>query len=88
MSLKGKLPIFINSFLTECFFNVRVGSSLSNLYDQEMSVPQVIVLSVTHFNIKIIDIVKCMNPGIGCLLYVDDFLIYYKSKKYTINRKK
>ena len=40
---------------------VRVGSTLSDLYDQEQGVPQGGVLSTTLFNIKINDIVKCLD---------------------------
>ena len=40
---------------------VRVGSSLSDYYDQEQGVPQGGVLSTTLFSIKINDIVKCLG---------------------------
>ena len=44
-------------------------------------------LSVTLFSIKINNIVKCLNPGVDCSLYVDDFLICYRSKHVrTIER--
>ena len=85
--LKGKLPNFINSFLSNRNFNVRVGTSLSDIHNQEMGVPQGSILSVTLFSIKINDIVKCLNPGVDCSLYVDDFLICYRSKNiHTIER--
>ena len=45
-----------------------------------MGVPQGSILSVTLFNIKINNIVKCLNLGVEGSLYVDDFLIYCKSK--------
>lgn len=76
MGLKGRLPIF----LTEYVFNVRVSTTLSDLYYQEIGVPQGGILSVTLFNIKINDIVKCLKPGIDCSLYIDNFFIYYRSK--------
>ena len=59
---------------------VRLGSSLSDYYDQEQGVPQECVLSTTLFNIKINDIVKCLGHLIECSLYVDDFCIWYRSK--------
>ena len=32
------------------------------------------------FGLKINSIVKAIPPGVDCLLYVDDFLICYRSK--------
>ena len=66
---------------------VRVGSSLSDYYDQEQGVPQGGVLSTTFFSIKINDIVKCLGNLTDCSLYVDDFCICYRSKSMaTIER--
>jgi len=87
LGLKGRLPSFISSFLSDREFKVRVGSTLSDLHEQEMGVPQGSILSVTLFNIKINSITKCLTPGVDCSLYVDDFLICYRSKHmHTIER--
>lgn len=60
---------------------------MSEAHDQEQGVPQGSILSVTLFSLKINNIVKCLNPGIDCSLYVDDFLICYRSKNmHTIER--
>lgn len=40
MGLKGRLPNFISNFLSDRHFNVRVNSTMSDLYNQEMGVPQ------------------------------------------------
>jgi hypothetical protein len=53
MGLRGNLPIFVSNFLTERQFKVRLGSTYSNLHDQENGVPQGSILSVTLFSIKI-----------------------------------
>jgi len=45
-----------------------------------MGVPQGNILSVTLFGLKINSIVKAISPGVECYLYVDDFLICYRSK--------
>lgn len=79
-SVKVELKIFINSILTERVFNARVGTILSDLHDKEMCVPQGSILSVTFFNIKIKDIVKRLNLGFDCSVYIDDFLICCRSK--------
>ena len=78
--LKGRLPTFINNFLSDRNFKVCVGTNLSDSQDQEEGVQQGSILSVTLFSIKINNIVKALNPGIDCSLYVDDFLICYRSK--------
>ena len=56
LGLRGRLPTFIESFLADRTMQVRLGSTLSDLYDQEQGVPQGGVLSTTLFNIKINDI--------------------------------
>ena len=87
IGLKGRLPIFVQNFLSNREFKVRVGSTLSEAHNQEQGVPQGSILSVTLFSLKINNIVKCLNPGVDCSLYVDDLLICYRSKNMnTIER--
>ena len=57
-----------------------MGSTLSDLYDQEQGVPQGGLLSTTFFNIEINDIVKCLDNLTDCSLYVDDFCICFRSR--------
>ena len=80
IGLRGHLPQFISNFLSNRSFNVRVGSTLSDTYEQEQGVPQGSILSPTLFNIKINNIAKCIDDDVDCSLYVDDFLICYRSK--------
>ena len=82
--LRGRLPIFIAAFLDERLFRVRVGNTLSGAREQEMGVPQGCILSVTLFSIKINSIVKAINPGVDCSLYVDDFVICFCSRNMDI----
>ena len=82
--LRGRLPLFIEGFLKNRQFQVRVASTLSQLQYQEMGVPQGSILSVTLFGLKINSIVKSISPGVECSLYVDDFLICYRSKYINI----
>jgi len=82
--LRGRLPIFIAGFLKDRKFQVRLSSCLSMLHDQEMGVPQGSILSVTLFGLKINFIVNAISPGVECSLYVDDFLICYRSKHISI----
>ena len=79
IGLRGRLPNFILNLLSDRSFNVRIGSTLSDTFEQEQGVPQGSILSPTLFNIKINNIVKCVNDT-DSSLYVDDFGIFYKSK--------
>ena len=79
IGLRGRLPNFISNFLSDRSFNVRRGSTLSDAFEQEQGVPQGSNLSPTLFNIKINNIVKCVNDT-DSSLYVGDFGIFYKSK--------
>lgn len=82
--LRGRLPNFISNFLSDRHFRVRMGSFLSDLFDQEMGVPQGSILSVTLFSLKINNIVNCLPVGVRGSLYVDDFLICYRSKNMRL----
>ena len=79
--LRGHLTNFISNFLENRQFKVRIGSTLSDLYDQEMGVPQGSILSVTLFALKINGIVNCINPGTESSLFVDDFSACCRSKQ-------
>ena len=75
IGLKGNLPRFPSNFLSNRCFKVKVRSSFS-----EQGVPQGSILSPTLFNIKINNIIKCLDDDVNCSLYVDDFLICYRLK--------
>ena len=60
--LEGRMIIFIQNFLQDRRFRVRMGEVFSE-EKQGMGVPQGSVLSVTLFNIKIDNIVKNINSG-------------------------
>ena len=84
---EGRLPNFIKSFLEDRTIQVRVGSTLSDLYDQEQGVPQGAILSTTLFNVKLNDIINCLDYKTDGSLYVDDFCICFRSKNMrTIER--
>ena len=86
LGLEGRMPIFIQNFLQDRRFRVRIGEVFSEEKQEEMGVPQGSVLSVTLFNIKINYIVKNINSGTNFALYVDEFLIcYIPHRKTTSN---
>ena len=80
MGLRGNLPIFIGNFLSDRTFQIHLGTILSDkIFHQEEGVPQGAILSTTLFDVKINDTVKQIDPGVECSLYVDDFVIMYRS---------
>ena len=79
LGLKGRLPFLFKIFLSDRTFNVRIGNTLSDIFEQEQGVPQGSILSPTLFGIKINDIVKCVKD-IDCSLFVDDFGKFIRSK--------
>ena len=75
--LRGKMPIFIAKFLINRKFSVRIGDTLSEIYDQEEGVPQGSILAVMLFILILNNIMKCLGNGIDGSLYLDDFLICF-----------
>ena len=56
--LRGRMPIFISTFLDNRNVRVRIGSTFSDPFEQEMRVPQGSILSVTFFSLKINSLAK------------------------------
>ena len=80
MGLCGNLPIFNGDFLSDRTFQVHLGTILSDkIFHQKEGVQQGAILSTTSFNVKINNIMKQVDPGVECSLYVDDFVIMNKS---------
>ena len=79
MGFRGRMPQCIDSFFKSRQFKVRVGSTFSDSFDQEMGVPQGAILSVTLFSIKINSLAKVLNDHIDGSLFVDDFSISCRS---------
>ena len=79
MDLRGRLPLLIQNLLSERKFQVRVGTSLSDLYDQEMGVPLGSILFGTLFIVKINGITRCIRTSVDKPLFVYDFSFSYRS---------
>ena len=75
LGLRGHLPKFITAYLNDRRFRVRLGTTLSEFFDQEEGYPQGGILSVTLFMIKINSIIECIKANIDPSLFVDDFSI-------------
>ena len=72
LGLRGRLPIYIGAFLERRKFQVAVGNSTSDEFEQTAGVPQGSILSVTLFSIKINSIANIIPPDIHASLFVDD----------------
>ena len=75
VGLRGRMPMFIQNFLSNRVFRVRLGSIYSDMYEQEMGVPQGSILSVTLFILKINSIADVIPASFEKSLFVDDFSI-------------
>ena len=82
LGFRRLLPIFIGGFLPDRLFKVRLDSTLSDLHEQEMGVPQGSILSPALFSIEINDIVKYVlnKEGTDASLFVDDFAFWIRGK--------
>ena len=78
--LRGRMPVFICKFLDNRNFRVRLGSTFSDPFEQEMGVPQGSILSVTLFSLKINSLAKVLSKDVEGSLYSDDFLMSYRAK--------
>ena len=76
LGIRGRLVTLIESFLADRWIQVRVGSTLSEQFDQAQGVPQGSILSTTLFNIKMNSIMDCLGPKTDGS--VDDFCICYR----------
>ena len=70
IGLRGRLPNYISNFLSDRSFNVRIGSTLSDTFEQEQGVPQGSILSPTLFNIKITLLNVLMILTLLCMLMI------------------
>src|SRR5215467_12799317 len=84
IELKGNLPLFIQNFLQERIFRVRLCGELSNRHEQQQGVPQGSVLSVTLFGLAINGIVGTLPPSLHHTLYVDDLQLSCRSSTMRV----
>ena len=80
VGLRGRMPMFIQNFLSNRVFRVRLGSVYSDIHGQEMGVPQGSIVSVTLFILKINSIADAIQASFENSLFVDDFSITCSSR--------
>ena len=81
--LRGRLPIFIQNFLQNQKFKVRLGSTFSASFRQEQGYPQGSILSIILFIVNINAIRQCLSHLTESSLFVDDFSISCCGKRMT-----
>ncbi|GBL53673.1 hypothetical protein AVEN_166383-1 [Araneus ventricosus] len=74
LGFRGNLPIFVQNFLKQRFFRVRLGNTYSNIFCQE-GVPQSCVLNATLFGLAINPILSVIPQTVQKNIYVDDLHI-------------
>ena len=72
------MSMFIQNFLSNRVFRVCLGSVFSDIYEQEMGVPQGSILSVTLFNFKVNHIADVIPSSLKSLflLMISQSLIF------------
>ena len=76
IGINGNMGVFLQRFLTNRTFRVKVAASYSPPFSQYEGVPQGSVLSTSLFLLAINNIASSLPPGVRSSLYVDDFVIY------------
>ena len=77
--IRGRMGLFIQGFLSDRHFRVRVGNHFSGTFSQENGIPQGGVLSVALFAVMINDIGDELPVAIGRSLFVDDLAVWYSA---------
>ena len=88
--LRGRLPMFIESFMRARTMSVRIGEWNSEEKTLQNGVPQGSVLAVTLFALKINNILSVIpsDPNFHVSLYVDDLQIGYHHTDINIIQEK
>ena len=74
--IRGQMGTFLQNYLSDRSFRVRVGSELSDRFLQLNGVPQGGVLSVALFALMINDVGDSLPPSVGRSLFVDDLAVW------------
>ena len=85
---RGELALFIQAFLKNRRFKVKVGNTLSSVHNQEEGVPQGSVLSVTLFSLSINGIASVIPKDILFTLFVDDLSLSFAATRMSVAERK
>ena len=85
---RGELPLFIQAFLKNRRFKVKIGNTFSSLHSQKEGVPQGSVLSVTLFALSINGIASVIPKDVLFTLFVDDLSLSFASSRMAVAERK
>ena len=77
LGLRGRLPLYIQEFLRDRTFRVRIDNVYSDECTPQAGIPQGSTLSVTLFAIKINNLASVIPEEVFASMFVDDALIAY-----------
>ena len=83
-NIRGNILHFINNFLKNREFSVRISNTLSQNHSLHNGLPQGAVLSPTLFNVGINDLPTVIPPYILEALFADDFSIFLECQDPTL----
>lgn len=83
LGISGKMFKFIQDFITERSFQVRVGAEKSESMTLENGTPQGSVISPTLFLIMINDL-RVSTPGVQLSIFADDSAVYKSGRKLNL----
>ena len=81
---RGCLPLFLQEFLSNRYFRVRLGMTYSDRCYFENGVPQGLILSVTLFADAINSIFSTVRAPVSASLFFDGFAIYCSSSCISV----
>ena len=85
---RGEMALFIQVFLRNRRFKVKVGNTLSSLRNQDEGVPQGSVLSVTLFALAINGIASVIPDDVMHTIFVDDLSISFAASRMAVAERK
>ena len=80
VNIKGKLPTFIQNFMNNRTFQIRMDNTYSEILTQQNGIPQGSVISCTLYKIAINEIVNELPEQVKNSLFMDDYGIYVTTK--------
>lgn len=87
LHIRGNILHFIQNFLNNRNFMVRIENTLSSSYPLDNGVPQNTVLSPTLFNIATNDLPQTIPPLVSKSLFADDICIFVRCRDSTVGEK-
>lgn len=87
LRLKGNLPIFVQNFLHDRTFRVKMNNCLSTTFQMENGIPQGTSISTTLFLIVINDIGRYIKHPVQFSLFVYDLMLLIRTKNNSYAEK-